>query len=160
MSNRFGFDIGNNETDNRFLDREYSLGNGVSMERDYEHGFHAGYPDRMTPGREHGKSYYGRGPKGYKRNPDRIREDLCEALSRHEEIDASRIDVIVKGGEVYLEGDVDDRDSKWLAEDIADSTLGVDRVINNLKYPKEANNYANNRLSDKAAREARNTDLS
>jgi hypothetical protein len=162
MPNRYGFDVGNNEKDNRFLDREYSLGNGVTMERDFEHGFHSGYPDRMTAGRpfDELKNHYGKGPRGYVRNPDRIHEDICLALTHHDEIDASNIDVIVKEGEVFLEGEVEGRDSKWLAEDIAESTLGVNRVINHLKIQKEQSPSGHYQLSQKAAREARDTDRS
>lgn len=161
MGNRFGSDRGNTENDSRFINSDYSLGNGVSMEREYDRGFRHGYPDRMTGGRsfDEQKSFYGKGPKDYIRSADRIKEDICDALTNHDEIDASHIDVIVKGHEVILEGEVDGRDSKWLAEDIVDSTLGVNKVYNNLKVKRE-NSSGAYRLSEKAAREARDTDRS
>lgn len=162
MANRYGSDIGNNERDTRFLDSEYSLGNGVSMEREFERGFKSSYPDRMTAGYEYGRkpSHYGKGPLGYSRSPDRIREDLCERLAHHPDLDASNIDVIVKGADVFLEGEVEGRDGKWMAEDVAEGTLGVDRVINHLKVIPESNSRGGYQLSAKAAREARNTDQS
>lgn len=39
----------------------------------------------------------GRGPKGYQRSDERIREDVCDRLTEHPAIDASEIEVEVKG---------------------------------------------------------------
>ncbi len=75
----------------------------------------------------------GRGPKGYQRSDDRIREDVCERLTQHPNVDASEIDVQVNNGEVTLNGSVDDRHSKRMAEDIAEDVSGVREVHNQLK---------------------------
>lgn len=80
--------------------------------------------------------FSGRGPKGYTRSDDRIREDVCDRLSYDDEVDASDISVSVKDGEVTLEGTVDDRYSKHRAEDIADAVHGVRDVHNKLKAKK------------------------
>src|SRR5690606_19088569 len=48
------------------------------------------------------KNFFGKGPKGYRRSSERIKEDVSEALYRHPEIDASEIEVSVQGGEVVL----------------------------------------------------------
>ncbi|MGE5414701.1 MAG: BON domain-containing protein [Syntrophomonadaceae bacterium] len=79
--------------------------------------------------------FSGRGPKGYRRSDDRIREDVCEALTRDGELDASDITVSVSDGEVTLEGTVTDRRSKRLAEDLAEGrgVRGVRDVHNRLR---------------------------
>jgi osmotically-inducible protein OsmY len=41
--------------------------------------------------------------------------------------------VSVEGGEVTLTGTVDDRDAKWLAEEIAEEVSGVRAVFNELR---------------------------
>src|SRR5882672_9564291 len=49
----------------------------------------------------------GRGPRGYVRTADRIREDLCDRLTENPFVDASDVEVSVSGSEVILEGAVD-----------------------------------------------------
>jgi osmotically-inducible protein OsmY len=73
-----------------------------------------------------------RGPKGYQRSDDRICEDVCERLTADEHVDATNCTVIVKNGEVTLEGTVDDRMMKRRAEDCADAASGVRQVHNRL----------------------------
>jgi hypothetical protein len=80
--------------------------------------------------------FSGRGPKGYRRSDDRIREDVSEELTRHGEIDASEIDIKVENGEVTLTGKVGDRQQKRLAEDLAERCSGVSDVHNQLKVDK------------------------
>jgi hypothetical protein len=78
----------------------------------------------------------GKGPKGYVRSDERIREDVCDRLSDDDEVDASEVSVSVKEGEVVLEGTVADRYSKHRAEDIAESVSGVRDVSNHLRTRK------------------------
>jgi BON domain-containing protein len=75
----------------------------------------------------------GRGPKGYQRSDERIKEDLCERLCEHGELDAREIEVVVVNREVTLQGSVTNRTDKRLAEDIADSVSGVSEVHNQLR---------------------------
>lgn len=77
-------------------------------------------------------SYAGRGPKGYKRSDERIREDVSEALTRSHDVDATNIDVSVTDGLVTLTGSVDDRHAKRMAEDVAQDVSGVRDVQNQL----------------------------
>ena len=73
-----------------------------------------------------------KGP-GYTRSDDRIRDDVCECLMRHGQVDASEIEVRVKDGEVTLTGTVHRRDEKRLAEDAAENVPGVRDVHNQLR---------------------------
>jgi hypothetical protein len=77
--------------------------------------------------------FSGRGPRGFRISDDRIREQVSERLYHHGDIDASDIDVRVDNGEVTLEGWVDDRRTKRLAEDVADEVDGVQEVHNHLR---------------------------
>ncbi len=78
----------------------------------------------------------GRGPKGYRRSDERIREDVSDRLTDDGWLDASSIEVAVKDGEVTLSGTVHARDDKRRAELLAESVSGVDNVQNNLRLDR------------------------
>lgn len=78
-------------------------------------------------------NYAGRGPKGYRRSDDRIREDICDRLTDDWRIDASEMEVAVQNGEVMLSGAVRDREDKRRAEDLVERIPGVRDVHNNLR---------------------------
>lgn len=84
----------------------------------------------------------GKGPKGYARSDDRIKEDVNDRLSDDSEIDASEIDVSVTSCEVMLTGTVNSRWEKRHAEDIAESVSGVKNVENRLKVTSNTNTGA------------------
>jgi hypothetical protein len=75
----------------------------------------------------------GRGPEGYQRSVEAIREDVCERLTRHGRLDATGIRVTVEDGEVTLDGTVESRSAKRMAEDTAESVPGVRDVHNRLR---------------------------
>ena len=79
------------------------------------------------------QDHRGRGPKGYRRSDERIREEGCERLTDDPLVDASEIEIAVQDGEVTLAGTVDDRRTRRRAEDIAESVSGVLHVQNNLR---------------------------
>jgi len=74
-----------------------------------------------------------RAPKGYKRSDKRIMEDVCDAFMLDERLDPREIEVEVLDGVVILRGSVRHRHEKYLAEDIADSILGVKDVDNQVR---------------------------
>jgi osmotically-inducible protein OsmY len=78
-------------------------------------------------------SHRGKGPSGYTRSDERIRETVCEMLTEHHHVDATNIEVTVKNGEVMLGGSVEDRRQKRLAEDIAEQVSGVKDVQNQIR---------------------------
>lgn len=88
---------------------------------------------RREEDRVGGGYHRGRGPRGYTRSDERIREDVSDRLSDNPILDASDIEVNVAAGEVTLGGSVDSRYSKRLAEDLADEVSGVKHVQNNLR---------------------------
>jgi osmotically-inducible protein OsmY len=78
-----------------------------------------------------------KGPKGYKRSDERVREDVNDRLAQQYEIDPSEIEVAVSNGEVTLTGTVQSRHAKFYAEEIADDVSGVNEVHNNLRVRRE-----------------------
>ena len=76
--------------------------------------------------------HVGRGPRGYRRTDERVRDDVCQWMSDDARLDARQIDVSVRDGDVTLEGCVDDRAARRLAEDIAAAVPGVRDVFNRL----------------------------
>ncbi|MGF7172926.1 BON domain-containing protein [Azospirillum doebereinerae] len=83
----------------------------------------------------------GRGPRGYSRSDDRVREDINDRLTDDAYIDASEIDVAVSKGEVTLSGTVTHRSAKRRAEDIAEAISGVTHVQNNLRVRQDAGGF-------------------
>jgi len=75
----------------------------------------------------------GRGPRGYQRSDERIREDVCECLTEADDVDASGVEVQVTAGTVTLTGTIEDRYAKRRAEDLADAVSGVREVQNHLR---------------------------
>lgn len=90
----------------------------------------------LDRGSDTSRSYSGRGPKGYRRSDDRIREEVSETLERHPMIDASEIEVDVKDGMVTLRGHAEDRRQKRMAEDIIENLSGVKDIRNELTVNK------------------------
>jgi osmotically-inducible protein OsmY len=80
--------------------------------------------------------FRGRGPTGYRRSDDRIRDDVSDRLMEHDEIDAGSITVSVDNGTVTLSGSVDERRQKYLAEEVAESVMGVQDVQNQVRVQR------------------------
>lgn len=78
------------------------------------------------------RPYEGRGPKGYRRSDDRIKEDVNDRLSEGY-LDATEIEVNVSSSEVVLTGTVNSRADKRRAEAIAEHVSGVTNVENRLR---------------------------
>lgn len=78
------------------------------------------------------RSLSGRGPKGYTRSDDRLKEDICERLTDDPRIDASDVSIEVRDGKVTLTGQVDQRATKHDIEDLVDRCSGVKDIDNRL----------------------------
>jgi osmotically-inducible protein OsmY len=79
------------------------------------------------------QDHRGRGPAGYTRSDERIRDDANDRLTEDWRVDASSISVAVESGEVTLSGTVSRREDKRRAEDIVEDISGVKHVQNNLR---------------------------
>jgi hypothetical protein len=91
---------------------------------------------------DHIYGHAGRGPKGYTRSDERIREDVNDRLSDDWRLDASNVEVTVSSGEVTLAGTVDSRDAKHRAEHLIENLSGVRHVQNNLRVDDSWRNAA------------------
>lgn len=134
-SRRFG---GRNEYYRGGLDREsdyqnYDLGTGTSMrDRENRSSFFSEQNSRLND-----RGHYGKGPKGYQRSDDRIKEDACEALQDNRFVDASAIEVDVKEGVVSLRGTVETREAKREAERCVENVRGVTDVRNEIQLQRK-----------------------
>lgn len=79
-----------------------------------------------------------RGPKGYQRSDERLREDISERLMYAMEIDSSEVTVGVVDGRVTLDGTVPDRYMKHAIEDLVDECPGVQDIDNRIRVQRES----------------------
>ena len=132
-------------TDAGRMQDDYGRGYGGGMQGNYG-GSSTGYGGSGSYGMRQGQyarggnfgqpsagGHRGKGPQGYMRSDDRIRELVCEALADDDHIDASHVEVVVKNGEVLLTGFVEDRWQKRRAEDCIEHLSGVRDVQNQLR---------------------------
>jgi osmotically-inducible protein OsmY len=110
-----------------------AYGEGVSYQGGSGRWGQAG--SQYSRGEESGP-HRGRGPRGYKRSDDRVREQVCDCLTDDDWLDASNIEVTVKDGEVTLSGYVSDREDKRRAESLAERIPGVRDVQNSLRVQR------------------------
>lgn len=113
--------------DDRFAER----GSGYWDDRSERGSTPTGYGDRI--GATGTGGHRGKGPKGFTRSDERIKECVGEALTDDDLVDASHIEVSVKDGEVTLTGYVEDRTMKRAAEGCVDRIPGVKDVHNQLR---------------------------
>ena len=92
-----------------------------------------GLPTQRSHWAERPGSHAGKGPKGYLRSDERIREDVCELLLRNDYVDPSEVEVGVETGVVTLTGTIGDRSQKRILEDLAESVSGVIDVDNRVR---------------------------
>ncbi len=91
---------------------------------------------RVLAQSEPAQSFRGRGPKGYARSDERLREIVCERLLEDPYIDASDVVVEVANGEVTLTGSVEERWVKYQIEELIDRSVGVNDIHNRLKIQR------------------------
>lgn len=106
------------------------------MKHPYEHGGESNRWSDDIRSEASRESYRGKGPKGYKRSSERIREEACEILTRSHDLDASNIDVVIQDDILVLDGEVSSRHDKRLAEDLVENISGVRDVHNHLVIQK------------------------
>jgi hypothetical protein len=101
--------------------------------------FSGGYDEgRVSTWRPDLRHPFRRGPKGYQRSDERIREDLSDRLMQSMHIDSSEVSVEVANGKVTLEGTVPERRMKHAIEDLAESCGGVQDVDNRIRVQRRS----------------------
>lgn len=78
-------------------------------------------------------NYSGRGPKNHHRSDDSLREEISEQLMRSPDIDASELEVEVKGGDVTISGNIPTRQMKHWTEDLVEDIRGVKNLVIKIK---------------------------
>jgi hypothetical protein len=84
-------------------------------------------------GGEQRGSFRGKGPQGYQRSDERLKEMICERLTDDPRIDASEVTVEVNDQRVKLTGMVDDRGTKYEIEELIERFGGVKDIDNQLR---------------------------
>lgn len=94
-------------------------------------------PEQQSPEQQsyRQESYRGRGPTGYTRSDERLREIICERLTDDPHIDASEIEVDVQGQRVTLRGSVSDRRTKYEVEELVERA-GAREIENQLRVSR------------------------
>ncbi len=80
--------------------------------------------------------FTGAGESGYHHSDERIKEQVIYRLEHACEFAGQKIDVQVKGGEVFLRGEVNNRRLREIANDIACSVIGVTDIRNELRVQR------------------------
>jgi osmotically-inducible protein OsmY len=88
-----------------------------------------------------------RGPRGWVRSDERILDDLCERIVRGG-VDASRLEVQVEDGHVWLEGDLGSREERRFVLEVAERSLGVRGVYAEIHVPEAAGASAEGEADD------------
>lgn len=131
-SEEFGYQRGRNRDD--YGERDYGAQQEDDIGRYRSEG--RSYEDRSSwdygPSREM-QSFRGRGPQGYRRSDERLKEMICERLTEDPMIDASDITVEVKDQTVKLTGTVDDRGTKYEIEELIERCGGVKDIDNQVR---------------------------
>lgn len=92
-----------------------------------------GYGFGQSPYKSEAGRFRGRGPKGYERSDERLREIVCERLTDEPSIDASDVSIEVKDKIVKLTGFVSDRRTKHEIEDLIEGCGGVRDIDNQIR---------------------------
>ncbi len=81
---------------------------------------------------EHGWTFTGDEGRSGMRPEERLKDEVCKALFRKAEVDATNIQVHVKGASVTLLGFVETSLQKDAAQSAVEACLGVDDVVNQI----------------------------
>jgi osmotically-inducible protein OsmY len=91
-----------------------------------------------------------RGPKGYQRSDERLREDISERLMESHDVDSSEVSVLVVSGKVTLDGTVPDRYMKHYIEDLVDACPGVQDIDNRIRVDANSGRWPEDTRSSSA----------
>jgi hypothetical protein len=145
---RFDFDDRPRNLGARDYETRHFYGGRGGFDRSYERGYDPSGPGRsFDPGGDYHRvdladiedrgPHYGKGPKGYKRSDERMREDVCDCIARQGHIDASDVEVKVENGVVSLTGTVGQRHHKRVLEQMVERVHGVQDVRNELRLQRD-----------------------
>ena len=82
------------------------------------------------------ENHFGKGPRGYRRSEERIKDEVCEILARDFFLDASDVEVELEDHVLILKGEVGSRGDKRRAEDLVAYIPGIEDVQNQLRVKR------------------------
>lgn len=106
---------------------------GLDREARYDRGDYYSWRDQHDRVYRNQGPFKGKGPKGYIRSDERIREEINDFLAEDDQLNASEIQVTVENQEVILTGTVATKQDKRRAEDITESVSGIKNVENRIR---------------------------
>jgi hypothetical protein len=119
-------------------------------------GQRGGYEERSSWGYgQQQPSHRGRGPQGYQRSDERLKEMICERLTDDPAIDASNVTIDVTSQVVKLTGTVDDRSTKYEIEELIESFGGVKDIDNQLRVQPSPSNWSSTNQTQGAGQQLR-----
>jgi osmotically-inducible protein OsmY len=148
------FNQGTDQSRGRGSQGEWNQGwgqSGQSYGQTFGQGYSQGYTGQDSSSRGAGRGFSGRGPKGYQRSDERIKEQLSDRLMDDDNIDATEITIEVKNGEVTLNGTVNSREEKRAAEDLAERSPGVREVQNHLRINQKMSSGSRQESTSKSS---------
>ncbi|MCM2351348.1 MAG: BON domain-containing protein [Bacteriovoracaceae bacterium] len=116
--------------------RLYNWNRRQGWDQYYNDQYHRGTRNHGGAQLFHDMGHAGKGPKGYKRSDEAIYEDVCLMLESSQDVDASEIEVSVKDGCVFLNGTIQSRLEKRMAEIEIEHISGVRDVQNLLRIKR------------------------
>lgn len=126
----------------RFQDDQYrenydpTYEDEYGMRHPYEHGGQQNrWSDDLRSEASH-ENHSGKGPKGYVRSEQRIKDEASEILTHDYDLDASEIEIEIKDRCLILRGEVKNRRDKRLAEYLVEDISGIEDVDNQLRIKK------------------------
>ncbi len=126
------------------MQHEYGRAGAGSGNYGYEgrYGFQGSLPGGEGYSGPHRRHEF-RGPKGYQRSDERLKEDISERLmAMGHYVDSSDVSVDVKDGKVTLEGTVPERRMKHAIEDVVDDCMGVKDIDNRIRVNRDPQSTA------------------
>lgn len=106
------------------------------MKHPYEHGGEENRWSDDLRSEASQENHAGKGPKGYMRSEERIKEEASEILTHDYDLDASEIEIEVQDRCLVLKGEVNSRRDKRLAEYLVEDISGIEDVDNQLRIKK------------------------
>jgi len=133
----FGTNYGSSGSQRQGYSGSFGQNSGYGSSGNYgqEYGYNSGSHNQGQSRWGSGSSFEskaGRGPKGYRRSDERVKEEISDLLTSHHEVDPSEVEIKVSNCEVTLTGTVNSREEKRLIEDLVSQIQGVNDVTNQL----------------------------
>lgn len=111
------------------------------MKHPYEHGGEGNRWSDDIRSEASRENHAGKGPRGYMRSEQRIKEEASEILTHDYDLDATDIELEVRDRCLVLKGEAHSRRDKRLAEYLVEDISGIEDVDNQLRIKKKVQGW-------------------